>query len=264
MVSVIIPLYNAKKYICEAVASALSQAYVKEILVVDDNSTDGSAEYLMDWLNIQHPAASIPVLVIRNEKNQGVAQARNIGVKNATAKYVAFLDADDRFVEGKLEKQVVLLEKTDACLCNTARILIQEDGTQTGKIIHTPERITRKQMEKTNLITCSSVVAKREVMQEYPMEHSEWHEDYLTWLRLLRKYEFVIGIDEPLVEYRLTENGKSRNKIKSAYMTYWTYRCAGYPILKSCFMLCMYMLNGLKKYKFNEKFTGNSNTSGNQ
>lgn len=88
----------------------------------------------------------------------------------------------------------------------------------------------------------------KEILLKYPMQHSEVHEDYLTWLQMLRAYPYAVGIDEPLLEYRLSAHGKSRNKLKSARMTYRTYRLAGYPVWKSCRMFLSYMINGLKKY----------------
>ena len=169
-------------------------------------------------------------------------------MQEADGKYIAFLDADDRFAPGKLKKQVELLEQTGACLCNTARVLMTPDGSLTQTIMHTPEKITLAELEKTNVINCSSVVAPREILLKYPMQHSEVHEDYLTWLQMLRAYPYAVGIDEPLLEYRLSAHGKSRNKLKSARMTYRTYRLAGYPVWKSCRMFLSYMINGLKKY----------------
>lgn len=249
MVSVIIPVYNAKQFVCEALASAVAQMYVQEVLLIDDCSTDGSMEAVQTWLNA-HSAQTkgISVRLLKNPENVGVAETRNRGVNEAEGRYVAFLDADDRFADGKLEKQVELLEQTGACLCNTARVLMRPDGTLTQTVMHTPEKITLADLEKTNVINCSSVVARREVMLQFPMEHSEVHEDYLTWLRMLRTYPFAVGINEPLLEYRLSENGKSRNKWKSARMTYHTYRLAGYSVWKSCRMFGSYMVNGLKKY----------------
>lgn len=249
MVSVIIPVYNAKQFVCEALASAVAQMYVQEVLLIDDCSTDGSMEAVQTWLDA-HPAQTegVSVRLLKNPENVGVAETRNRGVNEAEGRYVAFLDADDRFADGKLEKQVELLEQTGACLCNTARVLMRPDGTLTQTVMHTPEKITLADLEKTNVINCSSVVARREVMLQFPMEHSEVHEDYLTWLRMLRTYPFAVGINEPLLEYRLSENGKSRNKWKSARMTYHTYRLAGYSVWKSCRMFGSYMVNGLKKY----------------
>lgn len=249
MVSVIIPCYNARQYICEALASAVAQEYVHEVILVDDCSTDDSVACVQAWLNV-HAAqtADISIRVLQNAENSGVAVSRNRGVQEADGKYIAFLDADDRFAPGKLKKQVELLEQTGACLCNTARVLMTPDGSLTQTIMHTPEKITLAELEKTNVINCSSVVAPREILLKYPMQHSEVHEDYLTWLQMLRAYPYAVGIDEPLLEYRLSAHGKSRNKLKSARMTYRTYRLAGYPVWKSCRMFLSYMINGLKKY----------------
>lgn len=249
MVSVIIPVYNAKKYVCEALASVVEQSYVQEVIVIDDGSTDGSMEVVQAWLDAHEAQTEkIRFCLLYNAHNMGVAESRNRGVKEAEGIYVAFLDADDRFAPGKLKKQVELLERTGACLCNTARVLMQADGTLTQNIMHTPEKITLADLEQTNYINCSSVVVRRDIMQKYPMKHSEVHEDYLTWLRMLRDYAYAVGIDEPLLEYRLSENGKSRNKLKSARMTYRTYRLAGYSVWKSCRMFAHYTVMGLKKY----------------
>lgn len=249
MISVIIPLYNAKDYVCEAVASVLAQRVELELIVLDDASTDGSAIVLRQWLEAHSgEVGDISVSLIENKENMGVARTRNKGVLLAKGGYIAFLDADDRFAEGKLARQIKLLEETGADLCNTGRMLIRADGENTGTVIHTPEIITLGELEKSNRINCSSVLLRRETALRYPMEHSEVHEDYLTWLRMLKDGVRMVGIDEPLLLYRLSEGGKSRNKWKSAQMTYRTYRYAGYGWWKSMCMLTCYMINGVRKY----------------
>ncbi len=249
MVSIIIPVYNAKSYICEAVASALTQETDKELIVLDDGSTDASMDVLERWLEGHADlVADTKVIVQKNQKNAGVAQTRNKGVRLASGEYIAFLDADDRFVNGKLQKQVAKLKVTGADLCNTARRLIRADGTETETVIHTPEVITLSQLEHSNRINCSSVLVRRETALRFPMAHSDAHEDYLTWLHMLQNGVTMVGIDEPLLEYRLSESGKSRNKWKSAKMTYHTYRYAGYSRMKSVRLLVCYMINGVKKY----------------
>ena len=249
MVSIIIPVYNAESYICEAVASALMQETDKELIVLDDGSTDASMDVLERWLNGHADlVADTKVIVQKNRKNAGVAQTRNKGVRLASGEYIAFLDADDRFANGKLQKQVAKLKETGADLCNTARRLIRADGTETETVIHTPEVITLSQLEHSNRINCSSVLVRRETALRFPMAHSDAHEDYLTWLHMLQNGVTMVGIDEPLLEYRLSESGKSRNKWKSAKMTYHTYRYAGYSRMKSVRLLVCYMINGVKKY----------------
>ena len=67
-------------------------------------------------------------------------------------------------------------------------------------------------------------------------------------LRILDEYDYVIGIDEPLIDYRLSKLGKSRNKLKAAVMTYRTYRYAGYRREKALRMMLSYTINGIKKH----------------
>ena len=103
MVSVIIPVYNAKQFVCEALASAVTQTYVQEVLLIDDCSTDESMEAVQTWLDA-HSAQTegVTVRLLKNAKNIGVAETRNRGVNEAEGCYVSFLDSDDRFVAGKL------------------------------------------------------------------------------------------------------------------------------------------------------------------
>ncbi len=75
-------------------------------------------------------------------------------------------------------------------------------------------------MLKQNWINCSSVLLKREVAEEFPMEHEDSHEDYITWLKILQKYQYACAINEPLLKYRLSSQGKSGSKFKSAKMTF--------------------------------------------
>ena len=263
MVSVVIPTYNAGKYLSEAVHSALVQDVELEVIIVDDASTDGSPEMLFDYLKkIGYVATScisedflchvsgrvVRVRIITNSKNIGVAQSRNKGVMAAEGEYIAYLDADDIWLKGKLKRQIKLLEKTAAPLCNTARELINQSGESMRITIPTPDIITLRDLERTNYINCSSVLIKREIALKYLMEHSDAHEDYLTWLRILKDYQSVVGINVPLLKYRMLHNSKSGSKLKSAKMTYRTYCYAGYGKLKAMRMMVSYTINGIKKY----------------
>ena len=173
---------------------------------------------------------------------------RNRGVKLAKGDYIAFLDADDWWEKGKLKEQLKCLEETGYVLCSTGRELIRSDGSSTGRTIPVKEKITYRELLKHNSINCSSVVIRTDVAREFPMEHDDSHEDYITWLKVLRKYGYAVGIDKPYLKYRLSEGGKSRNKLKSAVMTYNVYRYAGYGRIKSCIFFCSYALHGIWKY----------------
>ena len=243
LVSVIMPVYNGEKYIRQAVESVFSQNVPLELLVIDDGSTDKTAEVLTPWL----PRRDFHYL--KNEKNLGSAGSRNRGVREAHGKYIAFLDADDWWDAGKLSAQLKALARTGDVLCSTGRDLMNPDGTPTGKYIPVKERLTYHELLKHNSINCSSVLLLREAALLYPMEHDDSHEDYITWLKILKKYGHATGINEPYLKYRLSEGGKSRNKAKSARMTYQVYRYVGYGPLRSACFFVSYALHGIWKYR---------------
>ena len=242
-VSVIMPVYNGEKYIKQAVESVFAQKVATELLVIDDGSTDHTEEVLSAYEGRED------FRYLKNKENMGAARSRNRGVQEARGEYIAFLDADDWWEKGKLTAQLELLEKTGYVLCSTGRELMKADGTDTGRYIPVKEKILYRDLLKHNSINCSSVVIRREAALEFPMEHDDSHEDYITWLKVVRKYGHATGINKPYLKYRLSQGGKSRNKAKSAIMTYQVYRYVGYgPLRSACFFLS-YALHGIWKYR---------------
>ena len=242
LISVIMPVYNGEKYIRQAVESVFCQGVPLELLVVDDGSVDGTYEVLSDYMGREN------FLYLKNEKNMGVSCSRNRGVERARGRYVAFLDADDWWAPGKLSEQLSVMERTGCVLCCTGRELMNSDGNSAGKYISVKEKITYCELLKHNAINCSSVLLKREAALAYPMEHDDSHEDYITWLKILKNCGPAAGINKPYLKYRLSEGGKSRNKIKSAIMTYKVYRYVGYGPFRSMLFFVSYAAHGVWKY----------------
>lgn len=244
LISVIMPVHNGADYIKTAIDSVLSQQVRLELIIIDDCSTDHLESVLAPYQSLEN------VHILHNEKNLGVAASRNKGVSYCKGKYVAFLDADDWWAPDKLRIQLSAMLKKKAVLSSTARELMNPDGTALGRIIPIAETITYKDLLTHNSLSCSGVMALRDVLLEFPMEHEDSHEDYITWMKIAKKYKFVAGINEPLLKYRLSEGSKSRNKIKSALMTFKAYRYAGLSLPASAFYFLSYMFHGLKKYYF--------------
>lgn len=242
LVSVIIPAYNCAESITGAVNSALNQNVPMEIIVINDCSPDDLDSAMSVYDGNQ------AVRYEKNAQNMGAAQSRNRGVELARGKYVAFLDSDDLWREGKLSRQLMLLESSGAALCCTARELMTPDGKCTERVIPVKEEISYRDLLKHNSINCSSVLIRREVALEFPMEHEDSHEDYITWLKVLSKYGSAVGINEPLLLYRLSNTGKSGNKMKSAGMTFLVYRYMGFGPVKSIGCFCSYAFHGVGKY----------------
>ena len=172
----------------------------------------------------------------------GAARSRNYGVEEAKGRWIAFLDADDWWEEGKLIKQLEMLKKKKASLCTTARELLR-------CIIPVKEEISYKMMLRQNWINCSSVLVLRHIMREFPMLHEDAHEDYITWMKIIQTYGSACGVNEVLLKYRLTGKGKSGSKWKSAQMTWSSYRYLGFGIIKSLYCFSSYMLHGIWKYR---------------
>ena len=244
LVSVIMPAYNCANFISHALESALSQDVPMEIIVINDCSKD-------DLDRVMQQYADRPeIRYLKNEENLGVAATRNKGVSLARGEYVAFLDADDIWGEGKLKKQLKLIREKGTVLCSTARELMKPDGTLTGYIIPVKTKFSFEDLRLHNQINCSSVLMKTEVAKEFPMHHDDSHEDYLMWLEVLEKYGNGCAINEPLLKYRISDTGKSGSKLNSARMTFMTYRYMGFGFFRSVLYFISYAFNGLRKYFF--------------
>src|SRR5690606_10239697 len=114
-ISVIIPLYNAEKYIAKALDSCLALSEVKEIIVIDDGYKDNAKEIVTQYQE-KHPI--IKLYEHPNNENRGAGESRNVGIKNATQEYIAFLDADDFYLPNRFQKDSEVFERhpdADGC-----------------------------------------------------------------------------------------------------------------------------------------------------
>lgn len=269
--SVIIPAFNAQDTVIEAIESAVNQTIRMpiEIIVIDDCSKDNTYAVVENYVRRMQVNPMRIVSIMRNNKNSGVAFCRNKGVIEARGDYIAYLDADDWWELEKLEYQYEYLKKKCdelysakekaemvgkkvnvkfPVLCCTGRELTNPDGSLSGKIIHVPKVITYDMLLKVNYIPCSSVIIKRAVAKEIRMSRDDLHEDYLTWLRVTQKYGPAIGIDKPLLNSRMTENGRSRNKLDAAVRRYKCYKAMDINPLKAHWYFFNYMIEGIQKY----------------
>ena len=242
LISVIMPVYNGAATIKQAIDSVYRQNVPLELLVIDDGSTDQTLEILSAYQ--ERPDFHY----LKNVQNIGAAASRNRGVHEAHGQYIAFLDADDWWEDSKLKLQLDILKKTGRVLCSSGRELMNYDGSSTGKYIPVRETVSYRDLLRHNSINCSSVLLSKEVAAEFPMEHDDSHEDYLTWLKILHKYGPAAGIDKPLLKYRMSKSSKSGDKRKSAIMTYKVYRYMGYSHIRCILYFISYAIHGLWKY----------------
>jgi len=214
MISVILAAYNGEKTLERTIKSVLNQTYKDlELLAVDDCSKDSTYSLLCSFSE-----KDSRVHIFRNQKNMGVAQSRNRGIVVSNGEYIAFIDADDYWDNGKIEKQISVLRNENVDLCYTASRIIDEKNNVLITHKHVPVKISYKGLIKENVIVCSSVVLRREVLPENPFDGQYFHEDFVLWLKLLKNGCKAVGIDEALVTYRL--GGRSADK-KNAMIYRW-------------------------------------------
>ncbi|NLI92082.1 MAG: glycosyltransferase family 2 protein [Peptococcaceae bacterium] len=245
LVSVIMPAYNSEKYIEKAISSVLSQSYSNfELIVVDDGSRDDTAIIVSEIAGRDKR-----IQFFRNQKNSGVSETRNFGISQAKGDWIAFLDSDDMWAPGKLEKQIKLIKnKEHANLLFTGSSFIDENDNPYSFMLKIPEEIKYKDLLKQNIISCSSVLLNKQLLAEYKMERNDLHEDYALWLKILRNENYAYGINEPLLIYRLSKNSKTGNKMKSAKMTFMVYRHVGLNFFQSVYYMLFYTIKSFKKY----------------
>ena len=164
LVSVIMPTYNCGKFILQSLDSVIAQTVTDwEVQIVDDCSTDNTAEVLKPYLE-KHPNIHYYVL----PQNGGPAVARTEAMKRATGKYIAFLDSDDLWMPDKLEKQIAFMERTGAKFSATGYGWMDEEGNDLHTVFIPPKKTDYKKMIRlSNPIGNLSVMYDQEALGKF-------------------------------------------------------------------------------------------------
>lgn len=245
LVSVIMPTYNASRYVGQALESVFAQTYHKlEIVIVDDHSSDNSVE-IIEKCKKEHPEICFFPL----EKNMGAGYARNKALEYANGQYVAFLDCDDEWMPDKLKRQVECIKEKGTSFCYAAIEMMDEEGKTIKKKRNIRETCDYKYLLHNTIIATSSVIVDRSAVGDFRMHLRRGGQDYATWLNLLRDGTVAYGINEVLVRYRVTSNSLSSNKLASIRQV-WEVQTQDEKINKiaALFHVCCFILNALKKY----------------
>ncbi len=243
--SVVIPVYNAERFIENCLRSVMNQTIKDiEIICVNDCSKDKSRE-IIEKLQKEDNR----IRLINNETNQKVSKTRNIGIKNSNSDLIALLDADDMWLETFLEKTIEKKEKSGAKMVISSETFMTDDGKRIDyNFIIKKDPLTYKDLLKQNKISCSAVLAEKQLLLDNPFFADEVHEDYLCWLNILKQIKQIATLQDVLSIRRLTVGSKSRNKVKAIKMSYSTYRKHGLNPISSLFYTFCNAINGIKKY----------------
>lgn len=212
-ISIIMPVYNAEKYLREAIESILRQTYRNFVLyIINDGSSDNSEEIILSFKDQR-------IKYLKNSCNLGIVKTLNKGLEIADTKYIARMDADDICDKRRLETQYNELEKdSDLVLLGTAASLINEDGIIVGKIIPPQDdRAIRTSLLFSNVFIHSSVMIRNSILKENKWNYNINHkavEDYGLWTKIADKYKVKI-LPLQLMKYRINTEGIMANVNKN-------------------------------------------------
>lgn len=244
LVSIIVPVYNAEKFIDETINTVLNQSYQDfELILVNDCSKDDSIKLIKKYKDKR-------IKLLNNESNSGAATSRNNGIKEAKGKYICFLDADDLWDDKKLEKQVKFMQEKDCEFSFTGYEFADSNGIPNGKKVYIPERIKYKQALKNTTIWTSTVMFNMEKLtkEDIFMPNVRRGQDTATWWKVLKKIECAYGLNEILSFYRRSDETLSSNKLVALKRTWNLYRnVEKLNLFYSIYNFIFYCINAVKR-----------------
>ena len=209
-VSVLIPVYNVQKYVAEAIESILNQTYTDfELIVLDDCSTDNTSDIVK---NFSDPR----IIYHHNNKNLGLAENLNVGLKMARGIFIARMDGDDISLPTRLEVQIDFLEKNpdiDLCSCGM-KLFGAEDKIWIRD--RNPEQVKITMMFYSAILHASSIF-RRESFEKHNLVYNPDAfpaEDYDLWSRAVF-YCKMVNIPDILYKYRIHANQVTRSDYNS-------------------------------------------------
>jgi len=207
--SIVMPVYNAEKYIQQAVTSLLEQSYRDfELIVVNDGSTDKSMEIIQGFNDER-------IRILHNDKNRGIVYSRNRGNAAARGRYLAPFDADDVARADKFEKQLAFLEAhPEYGMIGSWARLIDARGhvmRQKWKVNAPPERIPSILLFRNYFVQSSVVIRREAIPEEGYAEGYDAVEDYRMWGLVARRYK-VWNYPAYLLQYRIHEQGITKRE----------------------------------------------------
>ena len=209
LVSIVIPVHNGEKYIKEAIDSCINQTYKNiEVIVVDDKSEDNTLKILKEY--------GEKITVIPVEKQDGLGNVINIGIRASKGKYIARMDADDIMYPTRLEKQVEYLESNPKCVAIGGQIDIIDENSKVTD--HREYAIEDRDIKKNRFLfqpfAHPAVTLRKSTVEDiglYP--ENMWKvEDVKFFLILSTKGEFF-NLKDTVLKYRMTFKTESQSKM---------------------------------------------------
>lgn len=245
LVSIVVPVYNAEKFLKDTITTVQNQTYANwELLLVDDCSTDNSVKVIEKYLT-----SDKRIKLLRNKVNSHAALTRNKGIDASNGIYIAFLDADDLWEPTKLEKQIAFMKQKDCAFSFTGYEFADEDGKPNGKKVIVPETITYKQALRNTIIWTTTVMfdMSKLTKEDINMPNVK-SEDTACWWKVLKKIDRAYGMKDILSYYRRSNGTLSANKVEAVKRVWNLYRkVEKHNLIYSAYCFSGYAYNTVKK-----------------
>ena len=221
LVSVIMPYYDKRDYFFDCINSVLNQTYKNlEIIIIYDDKNKDDLEHIKSCIK-----SDARVKIIFNDDNKGVAYSRNKAISVAKGEYIAFLDSDDYWETNKTEVQLKFMAMHNYNFSHTTYCVINQNGKVLGKI-KARQKLEYKKLLQSCDLGLSSVILKRELLNDIKFPELKTKEDFVLWLSLAKKSVVLFGLDKPLMFWRKTPNSLSSSvlqKLIDAFRVYYLY-----------------------------------------
>ena len=242
LVSVIMPYYKKINFVINAINSVLKQSFqnFELILIYDDTNLSDLEIIKNEFKN------NTKIKIIKNNENFGAGISRNIGISKAIGEIIAFIDSDDYWLEEKLERQLNFMNHNnlDFTFCNYKKISKNKSIT----IISSKNKFDYNDLIKSCDIGLSTVLIKKKIIEEELFPNLKTKEDYVAWLKILKKGIYAHNLNETLVIWNNVKDSLSSNffqKILDGFRVYYKYE--KFNFFKSLFCLLKLSLNSIKK-----------------
>lgn len=246
LVSIITPTFNSANFITECIKSIQAQTHTNwELLITDDCSNDNTVEVINSFRKEDNR-----IKLFRLNENSGAGIARNNSIKLASGRFIAFCDSDDRWLPNKLEVQLEYLLNHNAGFTYSSYYIQNEEQNQIGKI-NGPKQISYREILRNNYIGCLTAIYDTKAMGKMFMPDIRKRQDWVLWIRIIKKLGVVQGISEPLAIYTVRKDSISRNKlnlIKYNWLVY--YKALDISLVGSILYMAQFLYFYARK-KFN-------------
>ncbi len=253
LVSVVMPTYKCGSFIAESIKSVQAQTYENwELIVVDDCSGDGTVGFVLNSMKDDNR-----IQLFQNSVNSGAAISRNVALRKAKGRWIAFLDSDDLWEPTKLEKQIKFMEENDYAFSYHEYVEIDEQDNELGLHVSGKPHVGKYDMYACCWPGCLSVMYDASKIGLIQINDIKKNNDTAMWLKVIRKADCYL-LPEVLGKYRRRTNSITPKPIwQRIWAHYPLFRIAEEmnPIASTFWVIMNVFGNAYKKFRYVKRYT---------